>query len=111
VGSTKSKAGPSPEQIAFSVPQFCARNFISRQEYDRLRKQGLGPREMRLGLNLIRITADAEHDWQQEAEKPRPDLEERAAERAIKAGEAAAKSPKHVSKTRRKQKISSERRT
>jgi hypothetical protein len=86
----------------YTVPEFCARNSISRQTYDRMRKRGLGPRETRLGLNIIRVSADAERDWQQEAEKPRPDLEQQATERAMKAGGAAAKSPNHVSKTRRK---------
>jgi hypothetical protein len=112
VATIKSKVSLSSlGRNLYTIPEFCARNSISRQKYNRMREQGLGPRETRLGLNTIRVSADAERDWQQEAEKPRPDLEEQAAERAIKAGEAAAKSPKHVSKTRRKQKISSERRT
>ena len=101
MGTTKSKASPSPEQIAFSVPQFCARNFISRPTFERLRRLGLGPREMRPTLNIIRITLDAEREWQLEMQKPRPDLERRAAERAVKAGGAAVKSPVHVSKKRR----------
>jgi hypothetical protein len=102
VGSTRSKSSPSPDQIAFSVPQFCARNFISRPTYDRLRKRGLGPKEMRPTLNIRRITLEAERDWQQMLQEPRPDLEQQATERAMKAGEAAARSPTHVSKTRRR---------
>ena len=100
--ATRSEPSPSPEQIAFSVSQFCARNFISRPTFERLRRQGRGPAEMRLGLNAIRITAEAERDWQRQMQEPRPDLEIRTAERAVKAGGAAIKSVKHVSKRRRR---------
>jgi len=88
------------ERIAYTVPEFCFRNSISRPTYHRLRAQGLGPKEMRLGLNAIRITAEAERDWQRRMQEPRTDLEKRTAERAVKAGDAAAKSSKHVSKKR-----------
>jgi hypothetical protein len=47
---------------------------------------------------LIRITGEAERDWQRQMQEPQPDLEIRAVERAAKAGDAAAKSSKHVSK-------------
>jgi hypothetical protein len=56
---------------------------------------------MRLGLNKILISADAERDWQQEMQKPRPDLEIRNAERAVMAAAAAVKSGRHISKKRR----------
>jgi hypothetical protein len=59
---------------------------------------------MRLGLNAIRISAEAERDWQQEMQKPRPDLEVRNAERAVKAGAAAVKSSRHVSNRSRRRK-------
>jgi hypothetical protein len=39
-------------------------------------------------------------DWQQMMQEPREDLEARATERAVKAGDAAAKSDRHVSKQR-----------
>jgi hypothetical protein len=102
VGSTRSEAGSSLERIAFSIPEFCFRNNISRPTYHRLRSQGRGPVEMRLGLNAIRITAEAERDWQRQMQEPRPDLEIRTAQRAVKAGGAAIKSAKHVSKRRRR---------
>src|SRR5262249_22738968 len=70
----------------------------SRPTYHRIRAEGRGPVEMRLGLNAIRITADAERDWQRLMQEPRPDLEVRTAERAVKAGDAAAKSEVHISK-------------
>src|SRR6516162_1644278 len=90
---------PPLKRVAYTVPEFCFRNNISRPTYHRLRAEGRGPVEMRLGLNAIRISADAERDWQQ-LQKPRPDLETRTAERALKAGDAAVKSSKHVSKRR-----------
>ena len=65
------------ERIAYTVPEFCFRNSISRPTYHRLRAQGLGPKEMRLGLNAIRITAEAERDWQRRMQEPRTDLEKR----------------------------------
>ena len=71
-----------------------------RPTYHRLRSQGLGPTEMRIGLNLIRITADAEREWQQRLQRPQRDVEARALERAVKAGDAAVKSSKHISKKR-----------
>jgi len=92
----------SLERVAYTIPEFCFRNHISRQKYYKLRAEGRAPVEMRLGLNVIRITAEAERDWQRQMQEPRPDLEIRTAERAVKAGGAAIKSAKHVSKRRRR---------
>jgi len=89
---------PSLERVAYTVPEFCFRNNISRPTYHRLRAEGRGPVEMRLGLNAIRISAEAERDWQRLMQEPRPDLEVRTAERAVKAGDAAVKSARHISK-------------
>jgi hypothetical protein len=103
VGATRSEAERSTprsslERVAYSIPEFCFRNNISRPKYHRLRAEGRGPVEMRLGLNTIRITAEAERDWQRRMQEPQPDFETRAAERAVKAGDAAARSTAHVSK-------------
>jgi hypothetical protein len=57
---------------------------------------------MRLGINTIRISAEAEHAWQLQMQEPQPDVEAKAVERAVKAGAAAAKSDKHISKRGRK---------
>ena len=92
---------PPLERVAYTIPEFCFRNNISRPTYHRLRAEGRGPVEMRLGLNAIRISAEAERDWQLQMQKPRPDLEIRTAERAVRAGDAAVKSDLHVSKRRR----------
>ena len=53
---------------------------------------------MRLGVGTIRITLAAELAWQHRMQAESEELEIRATQRAIKAGEAAAKSDRHVSK-------------
>ena len=98
-----SKSDSSLQRAAYSIPEFCFRNNISRVTYHRLRAEGRGPVEMRLGLNTIRITADAEREWQQRMQKPQHDVELKATERAVKAGTAAVKSPKHVRNRKRQQ--------
>ena len=102
MGTTKvlqqSAPSNSLERAAYTLAQFCYRNQISRPAYHRLRAEGRGPAEMRIGLNMIRITAEAERAWQHQMQKPRKDLETRAVERAVKAGDAAARSGAHVSK-------------
>ena len=101
VGTTRSEAGaPRWSGLHSPSPEFCFRNSISRPTYHRLRSEGRGPVEMRIGLNLIRITLAAERDWQRQMQEPREDLEARAVERAVKAGGAAVKSSKHISKKR-----------
>ena len=90
----------SLERAAYTLAEFCFRNHISRPAYHRLRAEGRGPVEMRIGLNMIRITAEAERDWQRLMQEPNAELEQQAVARAVKAGEAAVKSDKHVSKTR-----------
>jgi hypothetical protein len=100
VGNIKTESDPDPpalQRAAFSIPEFCYRNNISRPTYHRLRADGRGPVEMRLGLNAIRITADAERKWQRRMEKFDREFETRATERAVKAADAAVNSPNHVS--------------
>ena len=58
--------------------------------------------EMRIGLNAIRITAEAERDWQHRMQEPREDFKTRAVERAVKAGDAAARRSAHVSVGKRR---------
>ena len=92
----------------FSIATFCARNGIGLTLYHRLKREGRGPREMRLG-RTIRITIDAERDWQRDREFP-SDAEARLLARERKArvglsrraGQIAAASPRHVSNRRRK---------
>ena len=102
MGATKFEAPSSvPERVAFPISEFCHRNGISRVAYHRLRSEGRGPVEMRLGLNLIRVTREAELAWQLRMQEPNADFEQRATARAVKAGDAAVKSSKHISKARR----------
>jgi hypothetical protein len=98
---SKVEQPPTLTRVAFSVPEFCSRNNISRPTYHRLHREGRGPDEMRIGMNTIRITLEAEREWQERMQKPQPDLESKATERAVKAGDAAVKSNRHVSKKRR----------
>jgi hypothetical protein len=100
-GVSDIKSEPRLERASYTVQEFCARHNISRPTYHRLRRLGLGPKEMRPAMNLIRITADADREWQRQMQKSRPDLEVKTAERAVKAGNAAAKSSKHISKIRK----------
>ena len=44
--------------------------------------EGRGPTEMRIGLNLIRITAEAEREWQLRMQEPNADFERRAIEQS-----------------------------
>jgi hypothetical protein len=102
LSTAKSDTNPHPlERLAFSIPEFCYRNNLSRATYHRLRAEGKGPVEMRLGLNAIRISADAERDWRNRMQQPDQDLKTRATARAVKAGYASVKSDRHVSKRRR----------
>jgi predicted DNA-binding transcriptional regulator AlpA len=91
------------ERNAFSIPEFCARNGISAWTFYKLQREGRGPRTMDLGA--IRISRQAEVDWQREREMP-GDAEARLIKRQQEARHrqtrAAAKksvaSPRHVSK-------------
>jgi hypothetical protein len=58
------------ERSSFSINEFCARHDISRGKYFAMRKAGFGPAEMRLGPSTVRITREAELDWQRARENP-----------------------------------------
>ena len=42
MGTTRSEAGPSLERVAYTIPEFCFRNGISRPTYHRLRARRAG---------------------------------------------------------------------
>jgi hypothetical protein len=98
----------SPERQAFTIQEFAFRNGISLSTYNKLKKQGRGPREMTLG-RAIRISATAERDWQAARENP-SDTEARLIKRekearvrsARKAAKISAASPHHVSRRNKK---------
>ena len=52
---------------SLKIAEFCKLHAVSRSMYYVLRAEGLGPREMRIG-RTIRITAEANRDWQQRME-------------------------------------------
>jgi hypothetical protein len=54
---------------AFTVEEFCARNFISKGLFYKLDKAGLAPRYFLVGeKGHRRITAEAEREWQAQRE-------------------------------------------
>jgi hypothetical protein len=101
----------SSEQVSsFTVDEFCARNRLSLPKYHKLKNEGRGPAEMRLGLQMVRISAAAEVEWQQRMSDPsgpeaerRREMEARAKARGKHAGVAAALSLLHVSNVKRKE--------
>jgi hypothetical protein len=94
----------SEAAVSFSINQFCQRQRISRGKYFGMRKDGWGPRELRIPPNIVRITLEAERDWQRARENPTGselvEIEQGKAAltaRGSRAGSLAVKSPKHVS--------------
>lgn len=96
-----------PDRVAFSILEFCTRNNFGPGTYHKMKRQGLGPDEMRVG-NLIRITVEAELKWQRartypqgEEAKAKAHSEAVTKARGRKAGNLSAESPRHVSKRKR----------
>lgn len=98
---------PAPPPFAdgpvLSPQEFRERNRLSRTKFFELKRDGLGPRTMLNGS----ITLEAERDWRREMEKAatteRAKLEHaRRVELARRAGRAAAASPLHVSKQKKR---------
>jgi hypothetical protein len=52
---------------AYSIAAFCAAHDLSEGMYFKIRKQGLGPREMRVGSRVL-ITQEAAAAWRRERE-------------------------------------------
>lgn len=55
------------DRDAHSVDEFCERNNISRSTYYDLRRQGLGPKEMKVGKRRI-ISVEAAAEWRRAME-------------------------------------------
>jgi predicted DNA-binding transcriptional regulator AlpA len=51
-----------------TVAEFCDAEGIGRSTYCKLRKEGRGPRELRIGAT-IRITAEARKEWRKKMVK------------------------------------------
>ena len=96
------------ESASFTREEFCKRNKISFSTFNKLQHQGRAPAMMRIGPLLIRITAEAEREWQKAM--MRPTCEEAALQdrmkqasnvRAKKAGRLSVLSPAHIANVRR----------
>jgi predicted DNA-binding transcriptional regulator AlpA len=89
---------------SYTIREFCAAEGITTPTFYKLKKQGLGPKEMRLGT-AVRISHRARLAWQRARENPKGKEAEAvrlAAEALLKrsaaAVERAVASPNHVSK-------------
>jgi hypothetical protein len=51
-----------------SIESFCRSNGISLTTYFALKRQGKGPREMKVGKRIL-ISPEAEADWRRERER------------------------------------------
>jgi len=108
LAAEKKYALVADDRSSFTIPEFCRRNAISPALFNKLRNTGRGPRLMYLN-RAVRITAEAEREWQHARENPgkkeRELIERQRRERSRRAtiaGNAAAASPKHVSKRHKK---------
>jgi hypothetical protein len=98
-------------ECAKTIRQFCQAKGISPASYFKMRRLGYGPDETRVpGTAIVRISPQAERDWDQRMEELRNNQvatleEERRRAQAQQAGRIAARSPLHVSnrKTIRRQ--------
>ena len=57
---------PTP-RLALSIPEFCEAHGISAGFYFKLKRQGEGPREMKVGARTL-ITIEAAAAWRRERE-------------------------------------------
>ena len=60
---------------------------------------------MRIGLNMIRITAEAERDWQRPMQEPNVELEQQAVAARGEGRRGRRQGDKHISKTRSARKV------
>ena len=61
---------PRDDKAADTIPEFCCRHSISQSFYFKLKKLGLGPREMELG-SAKRISREAGAEWRRAREQAR----------------------------------------
>ena len=60
-------AASHPDAEAYGIDEFCRRHAISRPTYNRLREDGRGPREIKLGQRVL-ISREAAAAWRQQME-------------------------------------------
>jgi hypothetical protein len=64
---TSSAAVPPTPRLALSIPEFCKAHGISAGLFFKLKKQGEGPREMKVGTRTL-ITFESAAEWRRERE-------------------------------------------
>jgi predicted DNA-binding transcriptional regulator AlpA len=65
--------GPPPlptPRLALSIPEFCKAHGISEGFFYKLKKQGEGPREMKVGARTL-ISFESAAEWRRAREDPR----------------------------------------
>jgi hypothetical protein len=99
---------PGRYQTSYRIKEFCQAERISKTFYYELRAKGLGPKEIRYGSGVVRITHAARLAWQAMMQNPPPEvqaaLDALAVWRQLNARAAAARaiqSPKHQSNRKR----------
>jgi hypothetical protein len=92
----------------FRIRHGGSRGPMSTSFYNRLKKEGRGPRESYADGKVF-ISVEAEQEWDRARANPTgtearliAKMKERRHQRALKAGRAAAASPRHVSKRGRR---------
>ena len=58
---------PPTPRLALSIPEFCEAHRISETFYYKLKKQGKGPREMKVGTRTL-ITFESAAEWRRSRE-------------------------------------------
>src|SRR5277367_437257 len=67
--STKRSDGRSfIDRRSLTIKQFCEKHQLSLSLYHELQRFGEGPREMRIGSRIVRISPAADRDWVERAE-------------------------------------------
>ena len=64
---TQSAAVPQTPRLALSIPEFCEAHGISQGFFYKLKKQGEGPREMKVGARTL-ITFESAAEWRRARE-------------------------------------------
>ena len=70
-GDDDNDDGPAVPLAVFTIPMFCRAHDLSQAFYFKLKKLGLGPREMHIGTGKkgrVLITLEAAAEWRRERE-------------------------------------------
>lgn len=59
---TQFATGPPPPRLALSIPEFCSAHGISEGLFFKLKKQGKGPRVMKVGTRTL-ISFESAAEW------------------------------------------------